>query len=348
MKSRDLVRNAIAFRPVDRLPLYFFAFEETDIVELFLRPPGNWIPSTFPAYYLDYDFLGKKRSGYEMREDEWGTIWQFGETVGVVPHLIECPIRNAEELESYILPDPVAPGRFEGFKSKIREKPELYFTALQAGLLFERLYQLRGFNETLIDLYDNRGKVQKFLDRLVEYQISIINRLDAELPGSIQGFKATDDWGTQDAMVIDPAIWREVFKPRYRRIIDAVHKLGMDFWLHSDGQISEIVPDLIEIGVDVLDLPQPASIFGSGKLGADYSRKIAFCLYIDIQSTLVNGTPEQIEKEAEDLVQFYSASNGSGIICVRLSRRRIYWRFRGQQSAGVEGVQESFPPDTWP
>ena len=135
-----------------------------------------------------------------------------------------------------------------------------------------------------------------------------------ELPGSIQGFKATDDWGTQDAMVIDPAIWREVFKPRYRKIIDAVHKLGMDFWLHSDGQISEIVPDLIEIGVDVLDLPQPASIFGSGKLGADYSRKIAFCLYIDIQSTLVNGTSEQIEKEAEDLVQFYSASNGSGII----------------------------------
>lgn len=314
MVGRDRVRNAIGFRAVDKLPLYFFTFGETDIVELFLKPARNWIPREFPAYYLDYKFLGKKRGGYGKREDEWGTIWQFGETVGVVPHLLECPIKTTDQMEAYVIPDPLAPGRLEGFDSIISENPDLYFIALQAGLLFERLYQIRGFNETLIDLYENQHRILRFLDRLVDFQISTIRRLDAELPGKIQGFKATDDWGTQNAMVIDPNLWREVFKPRYRRIIDKVHELGMHFWFHSDGQIGEIIPDLIEIGVDVLDVPQPVSIFGAEKLGKEYSGKVSFCLYIDIQSTLVKGTLEQIEREAEDLVLFCSTKNGSGMI----------------------------------
>jgi uroporphyrinogen decarboxylase len=186
--------------------------------------------------------------------------------------------------------------------------------ALQAGLLFERLYQLRGFSETLVDLYENTERIVSFLDRLVDFQISIIRRLAAELPGKVHGFKATDDWGTQDSMFIHPDLWREIIKPRYRKIIDEVHRHGMHFWLHSDGQISKIIPDLIEIGIDVLDVPQPTSIFGAETLGSCYSGKVCFCLYTDIQSTLVYGTKDEIEEEAWDLVRFCSCPGGGGII----------------------------------
>jgi hypothetical protein len=98
MTSFERVRNAIELREVDRLPLYFSAFGETDIVELFIKPPKAWIPKRFPPYYLDYEFLGEIKIGYQKREDEWGTVWEFCETVGIVPHLLDCPIKSADRL----------------------------------------------------------------------------------------------------------------------------------------------------------------------------------------------------------------------------------------------------------
>ena len=314
MTSSERVRNAIALQSVDRLPLYFFAFGETDIVELFVKPPRAWIPKDHPPYYLDYESLGQKTTGREKKEDEWGTLWQFGETLGIVPYLLDCPIKSADQFDRYVLPDPLAPGRFDAFEARIQKEGDKYIVALQAGLLFERVYQLRGFSETLVDIHENPERIASFLDRLVDFQVSIIRRLSTELPGRVHAFKATDDWGTQDSMVIHPDLWREIFKPRYRRIIDEVHRRGMHFWLHSDGQIRSIIPDLIEIGVDVLDVPQPTSVFNTEFLGKTCAGKVCLCLYTDIQSTLVHGTREEIEKEAQDLIFSCSCPGGGGII----------------------------------
>ncbi len=107
-----------------------------------------------------------------------------------------------------------------------------------------------------------------------------------------------------------------MFKPRYKLISDEVYKNGFDFWFHSCGKIEEIMPDLIEIGVDVFQLLQPSSVLGIREFGKRFAGKACFGLYIDIQDTAVNSTEEEIIKEAGDLVDYWSNEYGSGAIAI--------------------------------
>ena len=106
-----------------------------------------------------------------------------------------------------------------------------------------------------------------------------------------------------------------MFKPGYKIISNEIHKYGFDFWLHSDGKIEEIIPDFIEVGVDVFQLPQPSSILGIEEFGERFAGKACHCLYIDLQNVVKYST-EEIIKEAENLVKYWSNEYGSGVIAV--------------------------------
>jgi uroporphyrinogen decarboxylase len=86
-----------------------------------------------------------------------------------------------------------------------------------------------------------------------------------------------DDWGTQDNLIISPEMWREFFKPRYEKQFKIAHQHGLDIYFHSCGYIYDIIPDFIEIGVDMLNLSQP-NIFDIKRPGKDFSGKSMLCL----------------------------------------------------------------------
>jgi hypothetical protein len=134
------------------------------------------------------------------------------------------------------------------------------------------------------------------------------------LGDKVHGYVTTDDWGTQDTTFISPDLWRQVFKPRYKRVAYAVHESGYDFWLHSDGRIETIIPDMIEIGIEVFQFPQPSSIRDIKEFGQEFAGKAAFALYIDIQTTAPEGDLQKVKQEAIDLVEYWSNDFGSGII----------------------------------
>ena len=131
----------------------------------------------------------------------------------------------------------------------------------------------------------------------------------------VHGLWFFDDWGTENALFLRPSVWREMFKPRYSRQFAMVHDMGMHVFFHSCGCIWDIIPDLIEAGVDVLNLEQPDvftadGISGIDRLASCFGGKTTFCTNPDSQRILVDGTPKEIEKEVKHIISTFSCFGG--------------------------------------
>jgi hypothetical protein len=110
---------------------------------------------------------------------------------------------------------------------------------------------LRGVENLMLDIAEDREEVYVLADRLVDEYLLPTVELAIESGADLCGFG--DDWGTQQALLISPAAWRRIFKPRYRKLFALAHQGGALTWLHSDGMTLEIIDDLIEIGLDAMN-----------------------------------------------------------------------------------------------
>jgi uroporphyrinogen decarboxylase len=321
MESVERVKGAIARTRVDDLPVSFELAGETDLKEFYVGVPGSWRPREYRPYVFDVeDYVDERNT---RREDEWGIIWGFGDTLSAGGIPVRFPLRSLEDMKHYELPDPCGPGRFDRIRSAIGDYGGKYCYVTWIGLLFERLHFLLGFEETLVELASNPKRVEYALDRIAEFDLALVDALADTLDGSVHAFASTDDWGGQKNLFIDPELWRRVFKPRYARIADRVHRRGLDFWLHSDGKIEEIIPDLIEIGVDVFNL-NTSRLLGIREFGQRFAGRSCFCVYIDTQDTAIYGSRPDIVKDARALVKYWSNELGSGILAMDYRGNEIY------------------------
>ena len=152
---------------------------------------------------------------------------------------------------------------------------------------------LRGMENTFEDFYLNPESLDRLLGVLTDYALEMIRgwaRWE-----NIDAIFVTDDWGTQQALMISPEIWRKFFAHRYRRIAEEAHRFGMDLIFHSCGNVSAIIGDLIDAGVDVLDPIQPDAM-DLQALAREYGGKLAISGGISDQR-LARLTPQQIKDE---------------------------------------------------
>jgi len=180
-------------------------------------------------------------------------------------------------------------------------------------LLFERMHALHGFENTLADLYLEREKIEMLADRIVEFNLGIIENIHRRFPGAIHGFNFSDDWGTEQATFISPQLWDEFFKPRYKRMFDAIHAAGWHVWMHSCGKVNAILESLIEIGLDVINLQQP-TVLGIEEIGRRFRGHICFESLCDIQHTLPFKGAEKIREEARLLLRCWATPDGGFIL----------------------------------
>ena len=150
-------------------------------------------------------------------------------------------------------------------------------------------------------------------DRIVEYNLGLIQNIAQRFPDSIHGLISSDDWGTEQATFISPQLWDEFFKPRYQRLFNAVHAIGWHVWMHSCGKINAILESLIEIGLDVINLQQPRAL-GIEEIGQQFRGRICFDSLCDIQQTLPFKGAEEIREEARLLLEHWAAPNGGFIL----------------------------------
>jgi hypothetical protein len=292
--SYEVVRNAIEFKCPERLPLRFESLGLSDVHRVSWNQIG----------------VGNK----ELREsnDEWGCTWIRSE-VKNMGQVKGHPLADWKVVDKFKWPDPTNPAFYEGMEGKFEGADDKYIITEIFMLLFERMHALHGFQNTLTDLYLEKNRIEFLADKIVEFNLGLIQHISQRFPGRIHGLGFTDDWGTQKGVFIKPVMWEEIFKPRYQRIFDAIHQAGWHVWMHSCGKINAILDRLIEAGVDVINLQQPRAL-GIEEIGQRFRGRICFESLCDIQHTLPFKSSDEIRKEARTLLDHWSTPGGGFIL----------------------------------
>lgn len=278
----------------------------------------HWLPVDCPELGMNdvfYAALNLNASrNLEQREyfDSWGCRWVRTE-VANMGQIATHPLQEWSSSDKFRWPDPCEPAIFDGMEKQIECHGDDYVYTGIAMLLFERMHSLRGFENTLIDLATGDERIETLADRIVEYDIELINSLSSRFPGAFAGFTSTDDWGTELSSFISPKLWNEFFMPRYKKIYDALHGAGMHAWQHSCGRVNELIPGFIEAGVDVLNLQQPLAL-GIEEMGRRFAGKVCFSTICDIQKTLPHKGEEAIRQEARSLLDHWATPEGGLIL----------------------------------
>lgn len=272
---------------------------------------------------LDQDLLltsvGWANSYYQSADtytDEWGVTWRnqpyttpFG--VGHYTEMVGHPLADAAAIDSYTAPDATRPELYGEAERVVREfKDEYWIVGVTVTTIFETAWALRGYAQMLMDLVENPELTDRIFDIPFHYHLAAAKHL-AGL--GVDMIWTGDDVGTQRAMLISPRTWRQHFKPRMATFVAEVKAVNPQVKLayHSDGDISPIIPDLIEIGIDVLNPIQPACM-DPAEVKRLYGANLCFWGAIDEQQTLPFGTPEDVR--AEVLTRLRTIGTGGGLI----------------------------------
>jgi len=201
--------------------------------------------------------------------------------------------------------DPRRWGDLEGARARAGDR----FLLAHGISLYERVHFLRGLDNVWEDIYENPDALGRLIDLLVEMNLYAIERY---AQAGSDGYIWCDDWGLQHRLMIPPSVWREIWKPRYARVYRAAHEAGLLTFLHSCGDITEILDDLIEIGLDVIQMDQQENM-GLERLGREFGGRIAFWCPADIQAVLPRASPEEIRAYCRRMVSALGRPSGGFI-----------------------------------
>lgn len=307
MTGYEIIKANINFTNPERIGIRFDRIAgKGDVYRIFVLPAAD---KRDPS--IQYT-VTKKARPINGTYDEWGCLWASSDETGSdMGQVTNIPIENMEDYDRYELPDPKAPGRFDGLEEALNqaEAKGLYVQLNSPQCIFERMHFLHGFENTLIDCLIDPENITKMAKDLADFQIGIIEEAYHLGKGRIHCYDTTDDWGTQGNLMIPPDIWRQIFKPQYKRIFDKAHECGMDIRFHTDGKINAILEDFIELGIDILNIHQPRLV-DIDEVSTVAQGKICFEAAVDIQTTLPSGDKEAIEQEVIELVNKWATPSG--------------------------------------
>lgn len=211
MTGYEIIKGNVKFTGPDRIGLRFDRIAgKGDVCRIFVLPPKSTWPEG--AHYTVSKKVRPKNGEY----DEWGCMWESDDASGSdMGQVTNIPIEEWEDMDDYVFPDPKAEGRFEGLQEALdeAEKKGLYVQLNSPQCIFERMHFLRGFENTLMDCLVEPEEIEVMAERLADYQIGIIEEAYRLGKGRIHCYDTTDDWGTQNNLMISPDIFREIFKP---------------------------------------------------------------------------------------------------------------------------------------
>lgn len=223
-------------------------------------------------------------------------------------------VSTVEEVENYPFPDPYAEGRLDDAKKYIDQYKNDYFIIGDLELtIFEMSWHMVGLEKFLMDMAMEEPYIEALLDKVKEFSVGIGKQL---VEAGVDGIWAGDDFGSQNGMMISPAMWRQIFKPRHAEVFRALKAVNPDVLImyHTDGAVAPILEDLVEIGVDVFNPVQP-NVPGHEPqaLKSKLGDRLSFWGAIDQQRLLPQGSPAEIEADVAEKIQVLGA--GGGYMC---------------------------------
>lgn len=243
---------------------------------------------------------------------EWGVRWKHI-VGGVGATEVESPLKDWAQLDDYIasMPDPDEPGRLDAAAAPCKELHDAgkYVFGL-FGSAYYHPFSVRGFENALMDFALEPDNMHKLLDAFHNYNMRLVRQWSKI---GVDSLLFLDDWGTQHGCLVSPATFREFFKPRYKELFAETHRLGMDCFLHTCGNVVEIIEDLIEIGLDVLD-PIQTSAMDIKELAEQFGGRITFQGTLDVQQLLPHGKPQEIKDTVHRTIDTLGKPFGNALI----------------------------------
>ncbi len=251
-----------------------------------------------------------ERAGH-LHTDEFGCVW---DRRGSLPHPVAYPLGDVADvdleraLSSYVMPDPLRAGRFDGARQLAdRYRGNLFVFGKLGMCLFERAWSIRGMDKILVDMIERPAFVEALLDRILyEWNLPII---DQQLAIGVDGFYFAEDWGSESSLLFSPRLWRRFIKPRMALMYERVRQAGAVVGQHSDGAVAGLFSDLIEIGMQVFN-PLSPTIMDPAATKRAWGDRICFYGGIDVTELLPFGTPHEVRAEIRRMAALMGAGGG--------------------------------------
>jgi uroporphyrinogen decarboxylase len=329
MTSRERVLAALAHQPTDRVPrlLYEEAIGYTPPIERLLRercPPQSprdyfgmditrvtfnlpALPRTRFAGWLGAEADAALASG---EVDEWG-VWRrkgdFHHFAHMHPTLRD--VQDPGRLQEYPWPDLDQPYRWEGVRERVEALHAQGFAVVgNAGSVFERSWYLRGMEALMMDMLAAPEVAHWFFERTAAFQQFAAEQFArAGVDIVITG----DDVAGQQGMLMKLETWREFLKPRLAATVRAVKRIRADTFVfyHSDGNVEPVIPDLIEIGIDILNPVQPECL-DPAAIKRKFGDRLSFWGTVSVQQTMPFGSPDAVRAEVRARVRDVACGGG--------------------------------------
>jgi uroporphyrinogen decarboxylase len=351
LSSRERVLTALAHREADRVPFDLGASRSSGIhvaayrsfrEALGLPPAEPEVPDfnqqlarvdrdaldrlgidakgVFPRPGSAYERLLADDGEYISFHDEFGIGRRMPKHGGLYFDAFSHPLAgeiDESDVDHYPWPDPGDPARYEGMADEARRIVEdegraVYVVPICTGLT-EVYFRLRGFEDGYMDLVANPSLAARIMDRVLEIKLVYWERVLAELGDWIDVAGESEDLGGQTGPLFSPAVYRQLVKPRQAELFGLIHaRSKARVSLHSCGAIRDLIPDLIEVGVDVLN---PVQVSAAGMDSAELKREFGADLVfwgggVDTQRVLGSGTPQEVRDEVRRRIEDLKAGGG--------------------------------------
>ena len=267
--------------------------------------------------------------------DAWGCIWQTTDD-GITGIVTRHPLADWNALESFTAPHPAETNgiikidwpiiRKRFLKAKSQGKH--YVGSLEHGHTFQRLSYLRGYENLLLDMTDRQAKLWRLIEMVETFNAGIVQRY---LDIGSEMICYPEDLGMQRGPMISPQHFRVYIKPTYERLIAPAHQVGCLVHMHSDGDIRDLVDELIRSGIDALNLQDLVN--GIDWIAANLKGRVCIDLDIDRQQITRFGNPEQIDELIREEVEKLGSREGGLMM--------IYGLYPGVPLENVKAIMDA-------
>jgi len=253
------------------------------------------------------DYYVRRVSDNEY-EDEWGVRIETTGEKDLDWKYSYHPLNNngTLSLSNLKIPDINSGNRFDKVSEDIEKYRNSYIVAAGVSTLFRKSWILCGYSKFLEALYLDRSFVEDLLDILLEFYIKLVKNY---INRGVDIIELGGDLGTEESLMISPDLWREVFKPRLKRIITENKQEGVYFYLHSDGNIASIIPDITEIGIDILNPIQPECM-DPKTIKEQFGKELTLHGTMSLQRTFTQGDKNDIRNEILDRIRYCGEDGG--------------------------------------
>jgi len=248
--------------------------------------------------------------------DEWGLTW---EKVGLYNEMVKPPMPapTLEKVKKYPFPDPADPGRYEGLEEWAKQLYHETDYCVVAGHSQPGVFELGcfvcGYDVFMTKMVLDKRLVRAFFERVLEYQIETFGRYLDLVGPYVQIVETADDLAGQLAPLISPSMYRELVKPYHQEYVGFIKSKAphAKVFMHTDGSVFDLIPELIEVGIDILNPAQPKpKKMEPWRLKKEYGKDIVFHGGIDVQGTLQSLDPKGVKRYVKETIRQLAPGGG--------------------------------------